>query len=88
MNIKPRISELETDEQKVLDMLDECYDTVKIGGLTFSPSQIIKECDPVALRCMVSDEPIRYQCDDCKDEFDEEDEAIEHWNDTHKEEVK
>ncbi len=83
MTIKPKVSEIEADEQKVLDMLDECYDDVKIGNLTFTPSQIIKDCDPVALRCMVADEPIRYVCDDCREEFDEYDEAIEHWNDTH-----
>lgn len=86
MENKPRITEIEGDEQTVLDILDECYDEVKIGCLTFSPSQIIKKCDPVALRCMVADEPIKYQCDECQEMFEDNDEAIEHWNDKHLEE--
>nr|WP_298657222.1 hypothetical protein [uncultured Flavobacterium sp.] len=43
-------------EQRVIDMLDECYDEVKIGGLTFSPSEIVQKLDPIAFRCMVSEE--------------------------------
>ena len=83
--IKPQITELEPDEEKICQLLDESYPEVKIGQLTFSPSQIVKECDPVAFRCMVADEPIQYQCDDCNEIFDDENEAIEHWNETHKE---
>jgi hypothetical protein len=30
------------------DMLDESYPIVTIGTLTFYPSQILRECDPVA----------------------------------------
>jgi hypothetical protein len=80
---KPKILEVGGDEDAILQMLDECYPEYKIGNLTFSPSQIIKECDPVALRCMVAAEPIRYQCDDCQEMFDDEDEANEHWTENH-----
>jgi len=37
------------------EMLDECYPTVEIGGITFYPSQIVKECDPIAYRVWLSD---------------------------------
>jgi hypothetical protein len=30
------------------EMLDESYPVVNIGTLTFYPSQILKECDPIA----------------------------------------
>lgn len=35
--------------------LDDAYPEVIIGGLTFSPSRIIFELDPIAYNCMVSD---------------------------------
>ena len=38
-------------EQRHREMLDECYPKVKIGYLTFYPSQIVEECDPTAFRC-------------------------------------
>lgn len=37
------------------DMLDECYEHPKIAGIEFYPSNILKECDPVAYRCYSSD---------------------------------
>ena len=43
-------------EQYTADLLDEVYPEVKIGYLTFRPSDIVKELDPVAFRCMVADE--------------------------------
>ena len=30
------------------DLLDECYGEVKLGNLTFLPSEIIKNLDPIA----------------------------------------
>lgn len=42
-------------EQHFREMLDECSDEVQIGCLTFSPSRIVEELDPVAFRCGVSD---------------------------------
>jgi hypothetical protein len=44
-----------TAEEKYRDMLDECYPEVEIGCLTFSPSRIIGELDPIAFSCGVSD---------------------------------
>ena len=35
-------------EEMFDQMLDECYPVVKIGEMTFYPSQILKECDPIA----------------------------------------
>jgi hypothetical protein len=37
-------------EQEFLEMLDECYPSTTIGGITFYPSHIVKYCDPIAYR--------------------------------------
>ena len=44
-----------TTEEMFDEMLDEVYPVVKIGELTFYPSQILKECDPIAYRIGVSE---------------------------------
>ena len=43
------------DESRYDDDLDSCYGEIKIGCCTFYPSQILKECDPIAYRCGFSD---------------------------------
>jgi hypothetical protein len=42
-------------EEQFDEMLDECYPVVKIGELTFYPSQILKNCDPIAYNIGVSE---------------------------------
>ena len=39
------------------DMLDECYSFDSVGGIfaMMSPSRVLKECDPTAYRCGMSD---------------------------------
>lgn len=37
------------------DLLDEGYDEYKLGYSTFSASNILKNCDPIAYRCVKSD---------------------------------
>ncbi len=32
------------------EVLDECYEEVKVGNSTFTPSQVMKECDPTSFR--------------------------------------
>jgi hypothetical protein len=52
--------DIETEEREPLeeweamklydDMLDECYPTYEINGMTYYASDILKECDPIAYR--------------------------------------
>src|SRR5699024_11466931 len=42
-------------ETRFDEMLDETYEAVHIGELTFDPSDILKSCDPVAYRVYLSD---------------------------------
>lgn len=55
--------------EAVDDMLNEVYPEVVIGGITFSPADILAELDPVAYNCMASE-----YIDDNVDEEEEEDE--------------
>lgn len=42
-------------EQIYRDMLDECEPEVNVAGLSFVPSRVVEELDPVAFRCGVND---------------------------------
>lgn len=52
MDWKKVIKEMSDDDLKEQydEMLDEIYGEVKLGNLTFSPSRIIRELDPIAYR--------------------------------------
>ena len=63
--------------EMILEMVDELLDSegdVKIGNLTFSRSQIVKELDPIAYGMMVQDivnsqiEDLQYDLDRSVDE--------------------
>ena len=54
------------------DAFNEAYGMVEFGDLSFEAATVLKECDPVAYRCAVSDydcdgDP---ECDDCEPESD------------------
>lgn len=42
-------------EEKFNDWLDDVYPTYEIAGITLYPSQILKDCDPVAYRIALSE---------------------------------
>ncbi len=48
--LEEEIGELEDypDEDEYNDFLDGCYPLIKIGCCTFSPSQVLSECDETA----------------------------------------
>lgn len=37
------------------EYLDECFEEIHIGSLTYTPSHVLKKTDPIAYRCMLSD---------------------------------
>ena len=51
------------DEDAYEEFIDELYPEVRIGALAFSPGRILKEMDPIAFRCGMSE----YECK-CKEE--------------------
>lgn len=42
-------------EEMFDEMLNDVYPVYKIGELTFYPSQILKDCDPIAYRIGLSE---------------------------------
>lgn len=52
--VKEELTPVDTEEYYAA-ALDEMYPVVEIGGLTFDPSRIVKELDPVAFRCGMND---------------------------------
>ena len=73
-NIELTISELKSEidgfeysstEAEFDDFLDEFYDEVKVCGMTYSTSYVLKECDPVAYRCAKSDYEGNFDLADC-----------------------
>ena len=37
------------------DMLDECYDTIEIAGMSYCPSKVLEDVDPIAYDCGFND---------------------------------
>ena len=42
-------------DENLDDLIDEENEEVSIGSLTYSPSQVLKNVDPIAYRCYISD---------------------------------
>lgn len=61
-------TEITDDEAHILydEMLDEIYDSVKIGTSEFSPSLVLKNLDPIAYRSGFNDWLDAEGWDDCK----------------------
>ena len=69
--------EIEKDEKEFEEMLNKSYGTVEICGMTFDQGTALRELDPTAFRCALSDEPLQYGCEKCDSVFDNEEEAEE-----------
>ena len=52
--LKTRLTPVDGEEM-FEDLLDECYPEVKVGNCTFSPSQVMKELDPVCFNIGVTE---------------------------------
>lgn len=59
--------EYECSDDEFSDWIDSIYPEVNIGSLTFSPSDVMKELDPIAYRCGKSDYESNYDLDDCEE---------------------
>jgi hypothetical protein len=52
--LKTRLTPVD-GEERFEELLDECYPEVKIGNSIFSPSQVLKELDPVCFNIGVTE---------------------------------
>lgn len=66
-----RFDDYDSAEEYVTEMIDELYGAVEVAGLTFDPSQILRQCDPIAWRCILADEIEEVEDDEEDDESDE-----------------
>ena len=85
---------IECDPDDLGSFFDESLDeagSIKVAGCTFYPSQILKECDPVAYRCGLNDfadfafrkeeteeyQALQSEIDDIQEEIDQLESEIE-----------
>ena len=66
--------EYEISESDFDEFLDEIEQPVTVCGMTFYPSDILKNCDPIAYRCAKSDYESNYDLDDVEEYADLKDE--------------
>ena len=55
--IEERLETIEGDDNEAEydEMIDECTEDIVIFGMTYSPSRVLKEIDPIAYRCGITD---------------------------------
>lgn len=61
--VEDRTMTSEAVEEDLKNLLDELYQPLEIGGVTFHPSQIVADCDPVMWRIMLSEHETRLEED-------------------------
>ena len=69
--------QIELTEEQYEELLNDCYGSVQIGWLTFDAGRIVRELDPTAFRCGMSEEPEQWQCSECDSIYETEEEAEE-----------
>lgn len=68
------VEEVEMDEKDYEEMLNDVYGEIKIGNLTFWAGEIVKELDPIAFRCGLS-EDVKFKCGKCREIYEDEEDA-------------
>ena len=59
--------EFSCTEEQFNDFLDEIEQSVTICGMEFYPSDILKNCDPIAYRCEKADYEANFDLSDCEE---------------------
>ncbi len=79
--MKAKEIEFEMSDDEYRDMLTELYGTVSICGMTFDAGYALEQLDEVAFRCGKSDyeseQPSSWECGECGESFDDEEDAEE-----------
>ena len=69
--------QMERTEDEFEEYLNETYETVEVCGMQMDQGRILRELDPIAFRCAMADEPERWKCTECDNEYETEEEAGE-----------
>ncbi len=67
----------EWEEGEVVDFLNEVWGDVEVCGLLYPSGCALAELDPTAFRCCVADMPETWVCEECGQEYGEEEEEAE-----------
>jgi len=70
------VTEVDKDEDQFQYELDEQHELIVVFGQKYGAGYVLRELDPTAFRCALSDRPIQYECGECSRVY-EEDEADE-----------
>ena len=73
--MKAYLKEVSEDDYEA--ELDDIYGDVEICGMIFSSGRALRELDPIAFNCGISDKPDIWICGECNSEYETEDEAEE-----------
>ena len=72
--------QVDVSESQYADYLDDTSESVVVCGITFSTSTILRECDPIAFRCGLSDYESEIQSE-LEDAVENEDDSEIEWLD-------
>jgi hypothetical protein len=66
--------QIEISEEEFDAILNDSYPTIKVAGLEFSPSEVIKKCDPLAYNHFKNNyeaelEEVVYECSICGSKY-------------------
>jgi hypothetical protein len=68
---------IEFTDREFENLLNEREGDVDICGMKYPAGTALREIDPTAFDVMQADEPTRWKCGECGEEFDEEADAEE-----------
>jgi hypothetical protein len=69
--------EIELTDNEFELLLNERHSEVDICGIIYAAGYALRNIDPTAFDVALADEPTRWKCDECDQEYDEESEAEE-----------
>lgn len=69
--------QIELTEEKYEEFLNLIYDEINIGSFTFEPGRILRELNPAAFRCGMAEELEQWQCSECDQIYENQDNAEE-----------
>ncbi len=67
----------ELTEKKYEELLDEIYEPISIGYLTYHVGWVLRAVDPIAFRCFMLEEPERWHCGECDTLYMDDEDAAE-----------
>ena len=69
------VTEKERTEEEYENQLTDIYGDVNICGMKYPAGRALRLLDPIAFRCSLADNEIIYQCGECDEEHESEEEA-------------